>query len=295
MDRQEAFGELRALIESPDKGHGWINRVIALLEPVAKAHPEAYRDEWLPYLESQEEVWRRHEKYVSMDRGVKPVACAPFLYYGTELYDASNFPPMRRFKGLKRLQSIDMSDWQDEDCYLDWDWFKRRLVSLRRLNLLNLGLGLREAKSLFAKPSFTELESLIVGGNPLTAEGAEAIAGAGLTKLRELRIDVCGIEDEGMIAIVTSPSMAQLTSLDVGDNDITNEGIQALATSPHMSNLEVLKLNLHSVDSEGLEMIESSTTLGSLRELDVWNYPSLGAQDMEVVERLRARGIEVSC
>lgn len=289
-DRHEAFGTLRSLMEQEGKYNRWLDEVLDVLGPVAEAHPQAYRDEWLPYLESHDALWRRRPKYVGMSGGAQPVPFAPFLYYRTELYDHSNLEPLEDFPRLDRMVYLTMSDFREEECYVNWDWFAQLpWDALRGLNLLNLGLSVRDARNLFDMPTFVALESLSLGGNWMGPEGAKALANCGLENLRELRVDVCKLGDTGAEALAASFVLSSVTKLEIGSNGLTDAGVQALASSPHLGNLQELDIGYNDFGVDGLEALASSTSLGSLRVLHVGRYPKWGDDAKPALDRLRAR------
>jgi Leucine-rich repeat (LRR) protein len=74
--------------------------------------------------------------------------------------------------------------------------------------------------------------------------------------------------DEGVVLLVDSSNLFNLTSLDLSVNKIGDKGAIAIATSPYLSNLKKLDLFNNRITLKGLKAILQSKTLVSLQNID---------------------------
>jgi hypothetical protein len=57
-----------------------------------------------------------------------------------------------------------------------------------------------------------------------------------------LNLGLCRITSKGIRALADSPRLANLSHLEIGENNIGEEGVRALAESPHLQKLQGLNL-----------------------------------------------------
>jgi len=111
------------------------------------------------------------------------------------------------------------------------------LGSVRELNLRYCALGPHGSAAI--APMLSNVVDLHLSGNPIGPRGAEALANAPMPNLERLRLDGCGIELRGALALAASPNLAKITSLDLAlshqDEALWPEGVRALAASPYAS------------------------------------------------------------
>ena len=89
------------------------------------------------------------------------------------------------------------------------------------------------------------------------------------------------IGKQGLISLANSPNFAQLTHLELEENNIQAEGVQALAMSPHMVNLVHLNLRTNQIGSDGLHGL----AVGGLTKLKFLNvqYNEVGEEGFRVI------------
>lgn len=92
-----------------------------------------------------------------------------------------------------------------------------------------------------------------------------------LTELRELGLAGHDIGDEGVFALLNSPSWKPLSRLDLSYNRITDAGLEALARSPHMAGLKRLDLLGNEITDRGLEALANSPYITGLNHLNLAN------------------------
>jgi uncharacterized protein (TIGR02996 family) len=90
-----------------------------------------------------------------------------------------------------------------------------------------------------------------------------------LANLTSLDLNMNEIEDEGAVALASSPHLANLTTLGLYGNRIGAEGAKALAGSPHLANLATLDLRGNDIGDEGAEALAGSRHLANLATLDL--------------------------
>jgi uncharacterized protein (TIGR02996 family) len=169
------------------------------------------------------------------------------------------------------------------------------LAPLRGLFLGQSGIGDEAAQLLFTSPHLGNLRQLNLAWSPLADDGLRAIAAADMPSLRWLGLIGAPTGVRGLAALVSSPSLPNLSELGVGSHgvgprqaqaiasapeprlkeldfelaDIGSAGATALAGSPGLANLEVLRLEGNRVGPEGAEAVAASPHLRKLRELDL--------------------------
>lgn len=290
-ETQESFGELRSLIAAPRLN---LNAVLAVAQAAWEEDDERYEEEMLPFLMDHDALWRKHPKYARMDGAYEERPFESFLYYSTELYDHSNLDPLESFEFTDRLVLVTMSDFREEECHINWEWFSELpWEALERLDLLNLGLQGRHIKKLFTWHEFDRLRELILGGNQIGMEGVESIAGADL-RFRELQLEACALGDSEVALLTQTPMMSGLETLELCSNKITDVGVQALVTSPHMANLKDLNLGFNAISDAGVLMLQDATFLEGLTSLTMWRMGGpWGPEAQAVLDAFKARGVRV--
>ena len=101
---------------------------------------------------------------------------------------------------------------------------------------------------------------------------------AELSRVTKLELAANRIGDRGVLALVSSPYIANLKSLGIGgtnsgglvySNEITDAGVQALAGCAHLANLEQLDLAFNRIGDAGARALAASPFLHRLRVLDL--------------------------
>jgi hypothetical protein len=106
-----------------------------------------------------------------------------------------------------------------------------------------------------------------------------------LTNLTSLKLNCSGIEylhhpdfwipdSSGLIALLSSPVVKNLTHLDLGGSNVSaSESFITIATSPHLSNLVSLDLSHTEPGLDAIAALAASTTLTNLTHLNLgWTY-----------------------
>jgi hypothetical protein len=81
-------------------------------------------------------------------------------------------------------------------------------------------------------------------------------------------------EDEdssGLIALLSSPVLKNLTHLDLGNARLTTQAFIALATSPHLTNLLFLNLSNNMINADVVASLAASVTLTNLTHINLAN------------------------
>lgn len=170
---------------------------------------------------------------------------------------------------------------------------------LTSLNLSNANIGYAGTKAIANSPTLLNLTSLSLRHNKIWDEEAIAIAKSPtLTKLRFLDLgndgkwcrmidtpgynpwsrhltglsmytEVYGIGEKGAKAIANSPTLTNLTSLNLEHNTIWDGGAIAIANSPTLLNLTSLNLSHANIGNAGAMAIAKSQNLASLTSLNL--------------------------
>jgi uncharacterized protein (TIGR02996 family) len=110
------------------------------------------------------------------------------------------------------------------------------LGKLRRLSL-NDSVGGEAIKALGKSTTLASLEELDVGGGVTREDAGRFFAEARFPKLRSLLVNRGRLLTKGVKGLATAPWLAQLHTLDVGDNGIGAEGLKAVVESKRLGKL----------------------------------------------------------
>ncbi len=175
-----------------------------------------------------------------------------------------------------------------------------RAAWFRNLHKLKLDTQLSdEMLTALAKlPPFPNLRGLDLADNSFTAAGIERLAlskafpnlvelnldrtnfgPAGAVdlarakwKLAELHVRVCGLKNEGMVALAGSPLLAGVKIADFATNGIGAKGMKALAESPHATALRNLEIGYNPIRRSGLLALARGPALRNLTRLSLATY-----------------------
>ncbi|HEY7157808.1 MAG TPA: TIGR02996 domain-containing protein [Gemmataceae bacterium] len=112
------------------------------------------------------------------------------------------------------------------------------------------------------------LQALYLRRISATNESAELLASSpSLANLTTLDLQQNNLGAAGMQTLADSPYLAALTHLDVGSNNLRDTGAKALAESPHLRRLTVLELAGNGIGGPGLQALATSDNLDRLRTL----------------------------
>jgi hypothetical protein len=81
QDTSQDFGELRALLDTPATDMNDIDRLWSLVRRVATSSPDAYREQWLPYIERHPNTPKRWGQVDSVADLVEARHIAPFATF----------------------------------------------------------------------------------------------------------------------------------------------------------------------------------------------------------------------
>lgn len=173
--------------------------------------------------------------------------------------------------------------------------------ALKKLNLAGTGLGSEDAERLASAASLASLTHLDLSNNGgLRVAGAQALAKSPhLTRLTWLsfgksysEVDGCQIGLKGTQALAASPTFANLTALDLRDNNLADAAISAIVASPHWTRLRELRLGSNKVGTKGIEALVHWSGLERLNLLDLWvNYGIGDAGAMLLAESPRVANL----
>lgn len=167
------------------------------------------------------------------------------------------------------------------------DWLRVLLESPLTEGLMSLSLGRplspADLSLLLSTPRLAALTQLTFGGG-LTADDVRLVAGAtGLPALRQLSVAWTGLGDAGNAALLASPLLARLESLDLSNTTFGPLAAAALAGSPHLGRLRRLILRQSRVGPEQARAI-GRARFGALTELDLFN-DKIGPAEMAALTR----------
>jgi uncharacterized protein (TIGR02996 family) len=151
-----------------------------------------------------------------------------------------------------------------------------RFATLTTLELPNNGVSEDGIAALAHADELTGLRDLILTGgsnssNDIGPEGAGLIAGSeNFRQLVNLDLALTGIEDDGFVALVTSPNLPALEVLNVPGCGITNAGLVAFAESdavPCLNTLNVCSMGDSRISVAGLRAVLESPRMERLTAL----------------------------
>jgi uncharacterized protein (TIGR02996 family) len=205
--------------------------------------------------------------------------------YAPRKWDAKSLRQALAPEGLAGLRELDVN----ENYYLGPGWgavlaAASHLASLRVLKLAGNGLEAAGVRSLAKAKHLGQLRALDLCGNDLGLEGARVLARsplfAGLTDLRlgeEDEFDETNdLGDAGVRALLASPHLTNLETLDLAANGLTDEGAKALAGWPHLASLRWLDLGANDLTDEGVRALASSPGVANLRGLSLYSCDGIG-------------------
>jgi uncharacterized protein (TIGR02996 family) len=170
------------------------------------------------------------------------------------------------------------------------------LPALRCLRLRDAEVGREGMIALATSPALLRLETLDLYQCLVQDGGARALAhSANARNLKTLCLRSNHIGYDGVRALAASPHLAGLTCLDLGGNDLGGDRIadiiRAIAESAHLQGLVTLRLDVVRLrQPEIAAPLLAPGRLPRLRDL-VLGVITAGS---EVVERFRARGVELT-
>lgn len=136
---------------------------------------------------------------------------------------------------------------------------------------LSIGSGTPDDYLAFARsPHFGGLRELKLCGYRFGSLVASHLADAAwLANVNTLDFGDDAIGDEGAEAFAESPHVASLTALELGSNDLTDRGLTALCCSPHLAKLTALHVGGNRFTTEGVRAISVAAFATNLASLNL--------------------------
>lgn len=165
-------------------------------------------------------------------------------------------PPLRRLDiAANAVPASAMTRWRGRP------WVGR----LQALDVSGNRVELKDVQRLLGGTA-TALQRLGIGGIPMTADGADWLAGSDdLAQLRALHVPLCSITDEVFARLCDSVLFARLEEIDLSSNNLTEESVHALVRRPRPQNLSRLHIGDNPLDD------------GTIGELERWLGPETSA------------------
>jgi uncharacterized protein (TIGR02996 family) len=182
---------------------------------------------------------------------------------------------LSRSKHLGRLRRLDLTQCRvgpEEARLLSRTRFER----LSELSLMNGKIGPEGMAALARAPWLGGLTSLDLEGSAVGPEGAKTLAGStALSNLRSLNLDRNGIGRDGARALADATVLSRLRHLSLSSNmsavpvagQLGAHGCRALLLSPRLANLWSLNLEYNSFTDKTASAVAAATPLHQLRRL----------------------------
>jgi uncharacterized protein (TIGR02996 family) len=168
------------------------------------------------------------------------------------------------------------------------------LAELRSFDLRFPDNGVRAAQAVVGCPLLAGLTSLSLHYST-GPEGVRAlVASPHLTRLVSLDLFACHIGDEGARLLGTWPQLAKIKRLVLQSNQITDSGVTALVASPYPGQLEDLDLCANNeITAAGVRSLAASKNLSQLRSLDLWSI-RCGNEGAQALARPKRGGFRLA-
>lgn len=140
---------------------------------------------------------------------------------------------------------------------------------LRFLNVWKTGLTRVGVEALSSSPHLTQMDELVLGGQPIGGDSVSALARSKMRSLRELSFYECRLRDEEWRGLADSPAFANVKKINFSGNTLGEMGARALSRSTSLLQLEELELARHSVHDDGAVALSAWPGLRSLRTLNL--------------------------
>lgn len=151
------------------------------------------------------------------------------------------------------------------------------LQKIRGLDLRNCsGLGPNTLQLLAESPYVSQLRWLALPGNVCHPQSLRVLAlSPHLTQLRGLTLGgyygnwYNDNDDEGIVSLASSPTLTQLTTLDLGRMTVRTQGMRRFFESRNFANLKTLDLGKIQISPLALEALGDGSGFASLENLDL--------------------------
>ena len=248
----DAFAEVRSLMNRPSASDSDWSRLRSLLEKEQQSNPGRYASEWFPYLEG---FTHHFEAYFERQ-------CLEVISYNDVAKFRRIYPHFRVRRNLfvtKTKVLYELLDSEEFECYRELSVYMRTKFSAKAI------------KSIAKSPHAGNLRTLAL----ITEQGQHAFINQGATDALAKLLDLPSLRSLGLrtfelgdvSAFANAPGLSKLRSLAFTDA-ITINNLAVITSSPHLGNLESLSVyqNRHRMS---VEPITQNPNLGSLTSLSL--------------------------
>lgn len=300
MNRHDAFGELRSVLQGPNPS---ASVLLDLIKTVIKTNKHEFQTVWGPYLHGfklpEFVLAGRYEVFEILPYLPPNVPCVINLTFA-KLYDECFFrflTLMASHTGIRRLNLSNNPDLSNRALYelarakhfihlecvefsdtaIDHHGVVRLLSSEHLPALCELEIthgrgryGREALTAILQTPLLGQIHTLKWWSDDLGAEGAHMIAHCdALQHLEVLWIWANSIGDDGLTSIANSPYFDHLKDLRIQNNAIGNRGMRALNQSALIQHLHILELGSNHIEDVALLAFIDALQTSSLRQLDL--------------------------
>lgn len=243
------------------------------IDDYAKHHPDAYQEQWVPYMASFTQHWQAPvmtcRTLQDLERWAKRL---PFACFHMAFFSSTFEPKLLDMPELEQVRALTIYD-----CRLTWRPFEAlcQNAGCRNIDFLNLGhnTGLGETPECLEafgdSPHFTQLRHLDLTFT-FTGHGLEDLFnGRAMQALEHLFLQDNHVEDDGATFLAQHPKLRTLRALNLSDCEIGIDGARALLNSPHFNRLETLNLSSNPLDETIIELVRARSGCPNLKTLNI--------------------------
>jgi len=158
---------------------------------------------------------------------------------------------------LTQLVCLDLASNPMDDTVIEALARRRDIGALREIYLSSTQLEVCGLERLTQALWWSQLEGVWLDGNPLGDVGALLLAFADAPSLKTLRLNDCGVGDDGARALSRTTGMRSLERLILDDNKVGSEGLVALATSTACPSLRMLHVRGMRIDDRARAALQA--------------------------------------
>ena len=262
----DTFGALREILQQSTLSDVRRRSLWLLIERMATAQPERYRELWLPYIASfphhLSEPLATVQSVKALERAARWVPEAIFALKLERERCEAELKALLEAPAAGAVGRIELTAPHPVLEQIRRLGQVRHLSRLKHLELRRCALGAEGLPALLASPFTKALELLAVERAQLGDEGIRLLAGSPpLAALKSLSLRGNGIGPSGIKALASSPYLTRLERLDLSDNPLGDHGAEALARWPHLAALTRLDLDRDALGPRGVKALATSPYL----------------------------------